>query len=539
MTVPVLSVRDLCIRRDDNGSFVVRDLNLELGQGETLCLLGESGSGKSLSALAIMRLLPGGVSFNSGDVIYHGKSILPLPEWQMRQFRGKRIAMVFQDPQAALNPVMTAGAHLAEVLKLHRGLRGASLYREAVKLLQDVGLPDPWRALRSYPHQLSGGMKQRVVLAIALAGQPDLLIADEPTTALDVSVQMQLLQLLQKIQKERDMAMLFITHDLAVAARVADKVVVMRLGHTVESAPAERLFKTPYHAYTRQLFNSLPGSLRVAADEKNGEQSPVLLQAEDLKINFKVRGGILRRVRSTVKAVDGISFSLRKGRTLAVVGESGSGKTTLGRGILRLLQPQQGRVLLNGTDLGSYSGSELREIRARMQVVFQDPFASMNPRMVVADIIEEGMKVHGMGDSREDRQQRVDSLLESVGLDPERKYSWPHEFSGGERQRICIARALAVSPELLLCDEPTSSLDVSVQAQILKLLLDLQKKLGLSYIFITHDLGIVRSIADEVLVMHEGRVAEYGPVAQVLQQPQAEYTRYLLDSVLTPPVIAS
>ena len=541
MSVPVLSLRDLCIRSLGSGEFVVHDLNLDLHRGETLCLLGESGSGKSLSALAVMRLLPGGVRYNSGNIKYHGQSLLALPEWQMRRYRGGKIAMVFQDPQAALNPVMTVGAHMAEVLKLHRGLRGGGLYQEAIKLLRDVGMGEPHRVMDCYAHQLSGGMKQRVVLATALAGQPDLLIADEPTTALDVSVQAQLLELLRKIQQERDMAMLFITHDLAVAAKVADKVVVMRRGRTVESASAERLFQNPGNDYTKRLFNSLPSMLRRGDNGSGGGQDgsgQALLQVENLTTSFPVRGGLLRRVKSRVMAVDGVSFALGRGKTLAVVGESGSGKTTLGRSILQLLKPQQGRVLLGGVDLGLCRGGELRAMRARMQVVFQDPYASMNPRMVVADIIEEGMKVHGIGSDRAARQQKVDQLLQSVGLDPGRKYSWPHEFSGGERQRICIARALAVAPELLVCDEPTSSLDVSVQSQILQLLTALQGKMSLSYIFITHDLGIVRGIADEVLVMHEGKMVEYGPVSQVLEQPQHEYTKHLLASVLAVPAPA-
>ncbi|MGV0005587.1 MAG: ABC transporter ATP-binding protein [Candidatus Porifericomitaceae bacterium WSBS_2022_MAG_OTU9] len=536
MSRPLLSVRDVCIRSRSSGRFVVYNLNLDLPQGKTLCLLGESGSGKSLSALAIMRLLPSGVHFNSGEISYRGQSLPLLPEWQMRRYRGGRIAMIFQDPQSSLNPVLTVGKHITEVLRLHRSLRGHALRHEAMALLDAVGLPEPQQRMNFYPHQLSGGMKQRVMIALALAGEPDLLIADEPTTALDVTIQAQLLELLQQIQRERNMAMLFITHDLAVAAKVADQVVLMRRGEIVEQAPAQRLFKTPYHSYSKELFRSLPSAVqRTAANAGAGGENPALLQVEGLRVSFPVRGGLLRRVRSWVNAVDDVSFSLRRGHTLAVVGESGSGKSTLIRGILQLLRPQRGRVYLQGVDLTLSSSRELRAMRARMQLVFQDPFASMNPRMVVADIIEEGMKVHGIGGNRDGRQQKVDVLLQQVGLEPQRKYCWPHEFSGGERQRICIARALAVAPELLLCDEPTSSLDMSVQSQILQLLIDLQKQLSLSYIFVTHDLGIVRSMADDVLVMYDGKMVEYGPATSVLDQPQHDYTKQLLASVLQVP----
>ena len=511
-------------------------VSLEVERGRTFVLLGESGCGKTLTSLAVMRLLPPGLGIRSGSIRLDGVELLQLTERAMRAVRGRRIGMIFQDPQTSLNPVLSVGSQIDEVLRL-RGVRGrAERRRRAVTLLDEVGIPDAARRVHEYPHQLSGGMKQRVMIAIALAGEPELLICDEPSTALDVTIQAQVLKLLRTLQERKHMAMLFITHDLGVAYRMAHRVGVMRFGRLVETAERDAFFDRPRHDYSRQLFADLPRRLpprdmlpEPAADP--AKKHPTLLEVRNLKIHFPIRKGALRRVVGQVKAVDGVSLDLRAGETLALVGESGCGKTTLGRGILQLEPCPAGSVHFDGVDLGTLSGARLRRRRRDFQIVFQDPFASMNPRMIISDIVEEGMLAQGLGGNREERLQRVEELLCQVELEAGHRSRYPHEFSGGQRQRICIARALAVEPRLLICDEPTSSLDMSVQAQILRLLLKLQEQRGLAYLFITHNLELVRCLAHHVAVMYRGCIVEHGPTARVMDTPQHAYTRELLSAV--------
>ena len=522
MSELLLEVEGLEVRFGD--TTVVSDVDLHIRHGEVCTLLGESGSGKTLTALAVLRQLPPAARMQARGIRLRGRDLLQLPEREMRQVRGGQIAMIFQEPQSALNPVMSVGRQIGESLLLHSGLRGRALRERVVELLDAVGIPAPRRRAGEYPHQLSGGMKQRVMIAAALAGKPELLIADEPTTALDVTTQAQILALLQQLSKQEDLSILFITHDLGVAACISDRLAVMKEGRIVEQAGREQFFsQTPTHPYTRKLFAALPQNMQRPRATAAAEP---LLEVEDFQVYFPIRKGILQRVHGHVKAVDGVSLTVRAGQTLALVGESGSGKSTLGRGILRLLAPHSGRVRFAGEDLYSLSNAELRRRRAQFQIIFQDPYASMNPRMMIMDIIAEGMRIQGLREVT----TRVSTLLRQVGLEPDCMHRYPHEFSGGQRQRICIARALAVEPRLVVCDEPTSSLDVSVQAQILHLLLDLQQRHGIAYLFITHDIGVVRYLADEVAVMQSGLLVEQGPVS-LLENPSHPYTRSLLDSV--------
>ncbi|MBI5616985.1 MAG: ABC transporter ATP-binding protein [Gammaproteobacteria bacterium] len=520
---------------------VVHEVNLGVARGETVVLVGESGSGKSMTALAIMRLLPAAARISAGSIRLGGTELLALPEVRMRDVRGARVGFVFQEPQTALNPVMTVGAQIGEVLARHRGLRGRALNAKVAELLDSVGIPEPARRAREYPHQFSGGMKQRAMVAIAIAGEPELLIADEPTTALDVTLQAQVLELFRAQQRQRHMGMLFITHDLGVAHSVADRVVVMKEGRIVEEGARDAFYAAPRHAYSKALFAALPSAAKRRAEGPGPEtaETEVVLAVEDLKVHYPIRRGVFRRVVGAVKAVDGVSLEVRRGRTVALVGESGSGKTTMGRGILRLLPLTAGRVCFEGEDLARLDAAALRRRRAHLQVVFQDPYASMNPRMLVSDIIQEGMLAQHRAMNAAGRLARVDALLAAVGLEPGHKFRYPHEFSGGQRQRICIARALAVDPRLLVCDEPTSALDVSVQAQILALLRELQRERGLSYLFITHNLGVVAYLAHEVAVMYRGRIVEYGSVDRVLGAPAHDYTRELLAAVPSLPADAA
>ncbi len=538
MTRPLLRVSDLRVdfgRGEDTVS-AVAGIGFEIAPGESFVLLGESGSGKSLTAMAIMRLLPGAARIASGRVLLDGEDLLALPEARMRDIRGGRIGMIFQEPQTSLNPVMSIGAQIAESVRRHQGLRGRALRARVVELLDAVGIGEPGRRFGEYPHQFSGGMKQRVMIAIALAGEPELLIADEPTTALDVTIQAQVLDLLQDLQRQTGMSMLFITHDLGVASRMADRVAVMYQGEIVEQAARDAFFSRPRHTYSRRLFELVPSREKRRQAEAGlapvavGEDGPLLTVA-GLKVYFPIRKGLFRRTVGHVRAVDGVSLELARGQTLALVGESGSGKTTLGKGILQLLRPTAGTVRFAGRDLTRMQAAELRRRRSEVQVVFQDPYSSMNPRMMVSDIIEEGMIAQGIGADRAGRLRRVDELLLQVGLEADMKSRYPHEFSGGQRQRICIARALAVDPQLIICDEPTSALDVSVQAQILDLLRSLQHKLGLSYLLITHNIAVVEYLADRVAVMYQGRIVEQGDVDSVLEHPRDDYTRKLLAAV--------
>ncbi|MBT8447869.1 MAG: ABC transporter ATP-binding protein [Gammaproteobacteria bacterium] len=523
---------------------VVDDVSLRLEGGRTLALVGESGSGKSITALSAMRLLPFAARISQGAIRLDGNDLLKLPETAMQAMRGGRIGMIFQEPQSSLNPVMRIGDQIAETLRAHTGLGRDAVRDRVIELLEAVGISDAVRRYRDYPHQFSGGMKQRVMIAIAIAAEPDVLVADEPTTALDVTTQAQVLGLLRQLQRERGMSMLFITHDLAVAQKMADQVAVMRNGRVVEQGAAGSFFAAPGHEYSRSLFSALPTPEKRQRDgiDKVDSDAEMVLEVRDLKVHFPIRRGVFRKVVGQVRAVDGVSVAIRKGHTVAVVGESGSGKTTMGKGLLQLVTPTAGAVMHDDEDLASLSERELRARRSLLQIVFQDPFSSMNPRMMITDIIQEGMIAQGIGSSRIDREQRVDELLGQVGLLSAHKYRYPHEFSGGQRQRICIARALAVEPELIVCDEPTSALDVSVQAQILALLRELQVELGIAYLFITHNVAVVEYLAHEVIVMRDGRVVEQGSVDAVLRNPSEAYTRELLAAVPRlelPPGIAS
>ncbi len=509
------------------------DFNIE--PGETFVLLGESGCGKSITALSIMRLLPPSARLRGGSVRLQGRNLFELPEYAMRDVRGGQIAMIFQEPQSSLNPVLSAGQQIGEALQRHKGLRGKRQRDCTVELLDAVGIPDPDRRIDDYPHQFSGGMKQRIMIAMALAGEPSLLIADEPTTALDVTIQAQILTLMKQLQDETGMAILFITHDLGVASEIADRVAVMYAGKIVEMKDSHSFFAKPEHEYTLHLFDSVPGKAKRERESRAGvtheTAAQSLLTVKDLKVYFPIRKGLLKRIVGQVQAVDGVTIEVQKGQTVAIVGESGSGKTTLGKGILQLTPVTQGQVIFKGQDLTQLVPLQMRKQRSRLQVVFQDPYASMNPRMMIADILAEGMIAQGMANSRDTLLSRVDQLLEHVGLLPEHKFRYPHEFSGGQRQRICIARALAVEPELIICDEPTSALDVSVQAQILALLKRLQDELGLSYIFITHNISVVEYLAHYVAVMYQGKLVEQGDVNDVLYSPQHSYTKKLLSAV--------
>ncbi len=504
---------------------VVDKVGFEIHRGETFALVGESGSGKSVTALGAIRLLPPDAHIVSGQVQLQGKDLLRQPEWQMNQVRGNRIAMIFQDPQTCLNPIQTIGSQIKEVLARHRGLKGKAAHRVSVDLLDQVGIPEPERRSGSYPHQLSGGQRQRAMIAIALAGEPDLLIADEPTTALDVTIQAQIMAMLRRLQRQRNMTLWLITHDLGLVADIADSATVMQQGRIVETFQRRDgpLFGQPRHPYTRKLLASLPRL--ESCLERRHEPTPPLLQVRDLKVWYPIRRGLLKRVSGYVKAVDGVSFTLAKGKTLALVGESGCGKTTLGKALLQLIPATSGRIYFNGEEL---SKLPVRNRCRAMQIVFQDPFSAMNPRMLVGNIIAEGLMSLYPGMTARKRREKVAQLLDEVGLPISSRLRYPHEFSGGQRQRLCIARALAVEPQLIVCDEPTSALDVSVQKQIIELLQNLQQRIGISYLFITHDLGVVAEIADQVAVMYQGKILELDETQKVLYSPQHPYTQKLL-----------
>lgn len=537
MTESLLSVNQLTtsIGAGSDRVNVVDNVSFTINKGETFVLLGESGSGKSITALSIMRLLPSAADIASGEVILNGQNLFELPESKMREVRGAKIGMIFQEPQSSLNPVLTAGQQISETLFRHQKLSKLECIKRSIELLDAVGIPEPDRRINEYPHQFSGGMKQRIMIAMALAGEPDLLIADEPTTALDVTIQAQVLELLRKLQKDTGMAILFITHDLGVTSQMADHVAVMRTGKIVEAKDKASLFSKPEHPYTLQLFDAIPSWEKRQAESDiikfEGTDEQCLLKVNDLKVHYPIKKGIFKRVVGHVRAVDGVTLKLHAGETLAVVGESGSGKTTMGKGILRLLQTTAGEVLYQDTDLSSLDAAALRQKRSEIQIVFQDPYSSMNPRMMIKDIVQEGMLAQGIGETLKERDQMTAELLEHVGLLPEHQLRYPHEFSGGQRQRICIARALAVKPKLIICDEPTSALDVSVQAQILALLRKLQKEYQLGYLFITHNISVVEYIAHTVAVMYQGKIVEQGDVEQVLMHPQNEYTKELLSAV--------
>jgi ABC-type microcin C transport system duplicated ATPase subunit YejF len=528
MNSPLLSVEQLSVTFNQSQT-VVDAISFTIQAGETFALVGESGSGKSMTALSVLRLLPNNATLTAESINLQGNELTTHSELELCQIRGRRIGLIFQDPLSSLNPVMTIGSQIAEVINIHFNLSKTELKQRVLELLQQVEIPNPEHRLKDYPHQLSGGQRQRVMIAIALAGKPDLLIADEPTTALDVTIQAQILALLKNIQRQTGMALWLISHDLALVSTMADKVAVMQKGKIVETGLTAELFANPKHPYTQKLLSVLP-SIHHAGKLQGDTHPAPLLQVTDFYCHYPIRKGIFKRVVDYVRAVDGVNFSIAQGKTLALVGESGCGKTTLGKSLLNLL-PSQGSVVINGVELNALTGEALRRQRANIQIVFQDPFSSMNPRLLVADIIAEGIRALHPDITETDRIARVKKLLQQVDLPEDSLYRYPHEFSGGQRQRICIARALAVEPKLIVCDEPTSALDVSVQAQIIQLLKTLQQNQGVSYLFITHDLAVVAEIAHEVAVMYQGKIIEQGSAEQVLTQPQHAYTQQLLNAV--------
>jgi peptide/nickel transport system ATP-binding protein len=528
MTEPLLAVEQLSVTFNRKHT-VVDDISFAIYAGETFALVGESGSGKSITALSVLRLLPNNAALNATSISLQGENLMKLSELDLCKIRGRRIGLIFQDPMSSLNPVMTIGDQVAEAIKQHYALSKSDLQLRVLELLQQVELPEPQQRIRDFPHQLSGGQRQRVMIAIALAGKPDLLIADEPTTSLDVTIQAQILALLKNIQQKTGMALWLISHDLALVSTMADRIAVMQHGKIVETAHSAELFSKAQHPYTQKLLKALPSMQSCFGHCP--EDKPPLLQVKDFHCYYPIRKGLFKRIVGYVRAVDGVSFSIQKGKTLALVGESGCGKTTLGKSLLNLIPSISGSVNIDGVALDGLEGELLRKQRANMQIVFQDPFSSMNPRMLVGDIIAEGINALHPEVNAVERKEQVQQLLQQVGLPEEAALRYPHEFSGGQRQRICIARALAVRPKLIVCDEPTSALDVSVQAQIIRLLKDLQKEQGISYLFITHDLAVVAEIADDVAVMYQGKIIEQGSVEQVLFTPQHTYTKKLISAV--------
>ncbi|MEO1889174.1 MAG: ABC transporter ATP-binding protein [Cycloclasticus sp.] len=601
MSQPLLSIEGLKTQFNQQSDTIkaVDGISFEIAEGETFALVGESGCGKSVSALSALRLLPNNAQITAGKVLYRGKDLLRMAEKDMRNIRGVRISMIFQDPMTSLNPVMSIGEQIAETVLLHKQQPASAVKSKVISLIKQVGMPDAEERYAAFPHQLSGGMRQRVMIAMALANEPDLLIADEPTTALDVTIQAQILQLLKDLQRQTGMSLWIITHDLGIVADIADKVAVMYAGQLVEVATRDDFFRRPAHPYSQRLFDSLPkmdkrdealvtlsGSVPKLSAEFSGcrfaercdykeavcvEGTEIKWQSisqvhqvrcvkhaelvqtvptsfvpissskqvfgkssltvKNLKIHFPIKKGLLKRTVGQVKAVDGVSFELKPGTTTALVGESGCGKTTLGKGLLRLLPLTLGQINYNGCDLAALGDQEFNRYREQLQIIFQDPFSSMNPRMLVGDILEEGLKALRPNLSDMDVQQQCDDLLLKVGLTTDVRQRYPHEFSGGQRQRLCIARVLAVKPSVIVCDEPTSALDVSVQAQVLNLLKSLQKEQGLSYLFITHDLSVVSYLSDTVAVMYLGRIVEEGTVEEVLNSPAHPYTKALIDAV--------
>jgi peptide/nickel transport system ATP-binding protein len=555
MTSPILSVSNLVTSFKSEGGWkpVVRNVSFDIAAKETLAVVGESGSGKSVTALSIMQLNPPGSSRIEGSVKLNGKELLALPEAEMRDIRGNEIAMIFQEPMTSLNPVLTIGFQIAEALILHRDLSRSQAEAETVRLLEKVRIPAASSRFHEYPHRFSGGMRQRVMIAMALACKPKLLIADEPTTALDVTIQAQILELIKELQEEEGMSVLFITHDMGVVAEIADRTVVMYNGEAVETGVTEDIFARPTHPYTRSLLSAVPklGSMggrkrpmRFPVVDRTTGESDVptevpdtvktaerpLLEVAGLTTRFELRTGLLGSVRGRVHAVENVSFDLKAGETLALVGESGCGKSTTGRSVMRLIEPLSGSVLLDGVDVLKLNRRELREQRRRMQMIFQDPFASLNPRMNIGTAIAEPLLVNNLA-SRAEARDRVADLLERVGLQPDMAGRFPHEFSGGQRQRICIARALGLEPALIVADESVSALDVSIKAQVVNLMLDLQARMGLAYLFISHDMAVVERVSHRVAVMYLGEIVEIGPREAIFQNPQHPYTKRLLAAV--------
>lgn len=558
----IIQVRNLSVEFTTDEGIVkaVKNISFDVPRGKTVGLVGESGSGKSVTSLALMRLIPNPPGrITSGELLLNGKDLLKISESEMRQVRGNKISMIFQEPMTSLNPVFTVGDQISETLMLHQKMSKNAAIAKSIELLTQVGIPNPAERVKSYPHELSGGQRQRVMIAMAIACEPDVLIADEPTTALDVTIQKQILDLLADLQAKYQMSMIFITHDLGVIADIADEVVVMYRGDIVEKGDSESIFLRPKHPYTKGLLACRPSleqnprrlpivsdfmtddgkekvvDVAVMKQQKQtrvvSDQQSMLLQIQNVKKHFPMQKGLFGNVKTWVKAVDDVSLNVRKGRTLGLVGESGCGKTTLGRTILRLIEPTAGNVLYNGTDITKLDREGMRAMRRKMQIIFQDPYASLNPRMTVGAALMEPMIIHNLGSSRDERLEMAGALMKKVNLDRNMLNRYPHEFSGGQRQRICIARALAVKPEFIVCDESVSALDVSIQAQILNLLLDLQEELHLTYVFISHDLAVVKFISDEVAVMYNGKVVEMNDAVGIYENPQHDYTKKLLSAI--------
>jgi len=524
--MPLLAVRDLSVSFAVEGAEVeaVRHASFDIERGASMALVGESGSGKSVTALSIMQLLPYPKARHpSGSIRFQGEELIGAPDARMQRVRGDRIAMIFQEPMTSLNPLHTIEKQINEVLRVHKHLSRRAAHARTLELLRLVGLPEAERRLDAYPHQLSGGQRQRVMIAMALANEPDLLIADEPTTALDVTIQAQILTLLAELRAKFGMALLLITHDLGVVRKMVERVCVMSAGEIVEAGATREIFESPQHPYTRRLLAAEPRRMARAPRA----DAPVVMEAHDVRVWFPIRRGLLRRMVGHIKAVDGVSLTVREGQTVGVVGESGSGKTTLGLALLRL-QSCQGRIRFGGVELQSMSSRELRPLRRTMQIVFQDPFGALSPRMSIAQIVGEGLGVHGIGATAAERRELIDGALREVGLDPALRDRYPHEFSGGQRQRIAIARAMVLKPRFVVLDEPTSALDMSVQAQVVDLLRELQARHRLAYLFISHDLKVIRAVSDEILVMRDGRVVEQGPTERIFEQPEQAYTRALM-----------
>ncbi|MGB3390842.1 MAG: ABC transporter ATP-binding protein [Pseudaminobacter sp.] len=525
---PLLSVRDLSVAFTQGGKSqtAVDHISFDIAKGETLALVGESGSGKSVSALSVLRLLPyPAASHPSGQVLFQGDDLLAKNENELRRVRGNKITMIFQEPMTSLNPLHTIEQQIVEILKLHQGMGDKKARARTLELLNEVGIREPQKRLGAYPHQLSGGQRQRVMIAMALANEPELLIADEPTTALDVTVQAQILELLADLKARKGMSMLFITHDLGIVRKIADRVCVMTKGRIVETGPTKEIFANPQHEYTRHLLAAEPKGKPPQADP----DAKTVMSGDDIKVWFPIKQGFFRKVVDYVKAVDGIDVTVRAGQTLGVVGESGSGKTTLGLALARMIS-SEGRINFKGRDINALSFNEMRPLRSELQIVFQDPYGSLSPRMSISEIIEEGLKIHESKLSADDRDERVVDVLQEVGIDPETRFRYPHEFSGGQRQRIAIARAMVLKPRFVMLDEPTSALDMSVQAQVVDLLRNLQKKHDLAYLFISHDLKVVRALANDVIVMRNGKIVEAGPSRQIFEEPRSDYTRALISA---------
>ena len=524
----LLSVRDLSVmfRQDGKETLAVDHVSFDINSGETLALVGESGSGKSVTALSILKLLSYPMaSHPSGEIFFDNKDLMKLDEKSLQKVRGKDIAMIFQEPMTSLNPLHTVERQVSEVMKVHEGMSDKDARQRTIELLTQVGIREPEKRLSSFPHQLSGGQRQRVMIAMALANNPKLLIADEPTTALDVTVQAQILELLEKLKQERSMSMLFITHNLGIVRKFADRVCVMTGGKIVETGKTADIFNHPQHDYTKKLLAAEPKGNPPKADKN----ASVVMEGEKVRVWFPVKKGFFRRTVDYIKAVNDIDVTIREGQTLGVVGESGSGKTTLGLALTRMIS-SQGHIRFNGKNIEHFSFKQMRPLRRHIQIVFQDPFGSLSPRMSVGEIIAEGLLIHEKNLNYEERDERVVRALEEVDLDPETRNRYPHEFSGGQRQRIAIARAMVLNPRFVMLDEPTSALDMSVQAQVVDLLRTLQQKHNLAYLFISHDLKVVKALANDLIVMRNGQMVEHGPAEEVFSSPKTEYTRALMNA---------